>query len=52
MTDMLIFDACDKNGCKNIVIHTSYSGMGLPLVHISTDSALMPSLSHLFTVRH
>ena len=52
MTDMLIFDACDKNSSKNIVFYTAHAGMVLPLVHFSPDSAIMPSLSNLFTIRH
>jgi len=52
MTVILIFDAYDRIGCKDIVFYFADTGMVLPLVHISADSALMPALSHLFTVCH
>jgi hypothetical protein len=52
MTDILIFDAYDKNSGKNIVFYTAYPGLVLPLVHLSPDSAIMPPLSHLFSVCH
>jgi hypothetical protein len=52
MTVILIFDAYDRNSRKDIVFYTTYTGMVLPLVHISSDSTLMPSLSHLLTVCH
>jgi len=52
MTVILIFDAYDRNGCKDIIFYTAYTGMVLPLVHISAYIAFMPSLSHLFAVCH
>lgn len=52
MTVILIFDDYDRNGCKDIVFYTSHTGLVLPLVHISTDSAFMPSLSHVFAICH
>jgi hypothetical protein len=50
MTIQLIFDGDAQDCRKDIIFFISYTGLYLPLVHITVHSAGMPSCSYLFTV--
>jgi hypothetical protein len=52
MTIQIIFDNDVKDFCKDILFFIAASGMGLQMVHLSLDSLVMPSCTHLFTVCH
>lgn len=46
----LIFEADAEYGCKDIIFFTPYTGLVIPRINISVDSAVMPACANLFTV--
>ena len=50
MPIQLIFDPDAKPDCKDIIFFAADTRMVLPVVHLTPDTAFMPSYSNLFKV--
>lgn len=50
MSIQLIFEPDAKHTVKDIVFFTAYTGLVLPVVHLTMDSGFMPSCSNMLAV--